>query len=53
MNGAQNPGMFEQWLSFGFRASGYVVTIGLLAGLILAWLLTAPLLRGGVYLSEL
>ncbi len=45
--------MFEKCLSFGFRVSGYIVTVGLLAGLILAWLLTAPLLRGGDYLSNL
>ena len=53
MKGAQNPGRSETWLSSGLRASGYAVSISLLAGLILAWLLTAPLFRCGVYLSEL
>lgn len=52
MNSLQNSDTFQQLLRFGFRASGYVVTVGLVACLILAWILTAPLLRCGVYLSD-
>jgi len=51
MNSLQHFDTFQKLLHFGFRASGYVVTVGLAACLILAWLLTAPLLRCGVYMS--
>jgi hypothetical protein len=35
------------------RVIGYVLTAGVVACLILAWMMTAPLLRCGVYLSDL
>lgn len=52
MNLFQKSEWFEKMLSSGFRASGYVATVTLLVGLMLAWILTVPLFRVGVHLSD-
>ena len=52
MKVVQNPEPLQKLLHSGFRAIGYIVTFGLAACLILAWILSAPLIRCGVYLSD-
>jgi len=52
MKVVQNAEPLQELLHSSFRAIGYIVTIGLAACLILAWVLTAPLIRCGVYLSD-
>jgi len=52
MNAFKNSDAVQKLLGFGFQAIGYVVTISLAAFLILAWILTAPLFRLGVCLSD-
>ena len=53
MNTFQNSDALQRLLRFGFNATGYIVTAGLVLFLILAWILTAPLFRRGVYLGDL
>jgi len=42
----------EKFLSLGFHATRFLLTGSLLAFLILAWLLTAPVFRCGSYLGD-
>jgi hypothetical protein len=53
MNAFQHLGPLQKLLHFGFQIVGYLATIGLVAFLVLAWILTAPFMRCGVYLSDL
>jgi len=53
MNVFQNSDAFQKFRHFGFQVVGYLTTVGLAAFLILAWILTAPFFRCGVYLSDL
>ena len=53
MNVFRHFDSLQKLVRFGFRAIAYVLTIGLAAFLILAWILTDPLLHWGVYLSDL
>jgi hypothetical protein len=53
MNTLQHSDPFQKFLHFSFRALECVVTVGLGAFLILAWIVMSPLLRLGVYLSDL
>ena len=52
MNFFQHLDSLRKLVRFGFRATGYVATVGLAAFLILVWILTEPLLHWGVYLSD-
>jgi hypothetical protein len=52
MKDFQKTGALQKFLYSSFRAIGYVITFGLAACLILVWVLTAPLIRCGVYLSD-
>lgn len=49
----QNSDTFQKFLNFSVRALECVLTVGLGAFLILAWIVTSPLLRLGVYLGDL
>jgi hypothetical protein len=53
MNALLHSDMFDKPLHFIFRVIRFVVTVGLGAFLILAFILTTPLLRLGVYLNDL
>jgi hypothetical protein len=53
MNFPRNPDAFEKFPRLVFRAFECVVTAVLGVFLILAWILASPLLRFGVYLSDL
>jgi hypothetical protein len=43
----------EKLIGLALRMSGYVITVVFGAGLLLLWILTAPLLHGGIYLSDI
>ncbi len=53
MNTLQNSDLLQKFLNFSFRALECAATVGLGVFLILAWIVTSPLLRMGVYLSNL
>jgi hypothetical protein len=53
MNAFPNSDPLQKFLRFGFQIVGYLTTVGLVAFLVLAWMLTAPFIRCGVYLSDL
>jgi hypothetical protein len=53
MNLFENSNMFQKLARFSFQTAGYFLTIGLVMLLILAWILTEPLLRWCVHLSDL
>ena len=53
MHTLQNSDPLQKFLHISFRALECVLTVGLGAFLILAWIVTSPLLRLGVYLSDL
>jgi hypothetical protein len=52
MNIFQNSSTFQKLLGFGTAAVRCFTTAGLAMFLILAWILTEPLLRWGVHLSD-
>lgn len=49
----QHSDPFQKFLHFSFRALECAVTMGVGVFLILAWIVTSPLLRLSVYLSDL
>jgi len=53
MNPFRHSEPLQKFLHFGFQATGCAATVVVMGFLILAWILTSPFLRIGVYLSDL
>jgi len=53
MNMLQHSDSSQKFLQLGFHAAAYLITAGLAAFLIAAWVLTEPLFRAGIFLGDL
>jgi hypothetical protein len=45
MKAFQNPDMFQKFAQFGVQATGSIVATGVVVFLVLAWLVTSPMIR--------